>query len=102
MGCVCSLRETSGLKEMAASSPTLMRMPTEAYVLGAAVECLGGKCKQGAAVLLDELIVSRGLLQIKTTTPVNDVGADLSKVGAKQATAVTGTTPMIIPGCILL
>lgn len=79
-----------------------MRMPTEAYVLGAAVECLGGKCKQGAAVLLDELIVSRGLLQIKTTTPVNDVGADLSKVGAKQATAVTGTTPMIIPGCILL
>lgn len=75
------------------SSPTLMRMPTESCVLGAAVVCLGEECKQGAAVLLDELIVSRGLLQIKTTTPVNDVGADLSKVGAKQATTVTGSHP---------
>jgi hypothetical protein len=61
--------------------------------LGAAVVCLGEECKQGAAVLLDELIVSRGLLQIKTTTPVNDVGADLSKVGAKQAITVTGSHP---------
>jgi len=80
-----------------------MRMPTEACVLGAAVVCLGDKCKQGAAVLLDELIVSRGLLQIKTTTPANDVVADLSKIGAKQATTVlTGLTPMIMPGSILL
>lgn len=51
------------------SSPTLMRMLTEAYVLGAAVVCLGDECKQGAAVLLDELIDSRGLLQIERPVP---------------------------------
>ena len=100
----CRLRETNDGGRVSASS--------YADVNGWRTSCvqqwcvLEKNCKQDAAVLLDELIVFRGLLQIKTTTPSYDVAADLAELGAQQATSLAHREwlrrRLIMPGCIVL